>query len=554
MSRWIRFLFVVVLALFSAVAIFAQTAINIGDTVSGSDSDEVAEYSIALNGGQMVEFSIDADWDTYLELYDSNGSLVAFDDDGGEGTLSLLTYTADFDDTYTLRVRAFGQDTPAGDYSLTVSGESAVSVSSTIAIGETISSTADMSEYDIDLLSGQMVEFSIDADWDTYLELYDSAGNLVASDDDGGDGLLSLLEYTATADDTYTLQVRAFASNVPDGDYELTASGGDIIEVATGGDLFVGDTVIGGANGDELVEYNIALKNGQTVQFAIEADWDTYLELYDADGDIVASDDDGGDGLQSLLTYTVENSEIYTIRVRAFGDDVPEGDFELSVEEIEVIALLDGGELSYDDDETVDVDDTLAVEFSFEGAEGDIINVLTRSTEYLSTTVTLFDPQGEDVAESSSYYGDGTILRYELLSSGTYTVQIADSNNGILRGDLTVEVQTTEFLTLDNGAVTVEVGDDVEVAYVNFTAVEDAVYEIRVESDRVPLYSELSINIVEADGDLNAYSDYSLRIRGSVSGSYQFEAPDDDEYVIRVEFYGSDEIDVTVSLTEVVTE
>jgi hypothetical protein len=55
---------------------------------------------------------------------------------------------------------------------------------------------------------------------DTYLYLYDSAGTLLTSDDDGGEGYCSLITYSFTQTGTYFLNVRALSTR--SGSYTLT--------------------------------------------------------------------------------------------------------------------------------------------------------------------------------------------------------------------------------------------------------------------------------------------------------------------------------------------
>jgi len=316
-------------------------------------------------------------------------------------------------------------------------------------------------------------------------------------------------------------------------------------------EIRVGDTVEGEAS-QEPAEYEIDLETGQVVEFSIEADWDTYLELYDEDGNQVAYDDDGGDGLQSLLVYAVPETGTYTILVRAFSGSSPEGDYELTVEEIQVVNLIDGGMIEYDDDEDVDADDALAVEVRFEGEEGDVINIYTVSDNYLDTTMTLLDPQGNEVAVSDNYYGDAVLRRIELEEDGIYTIHIEGTNRSILNGDIEIEIELTEILTLDDGEITVEIGDGDDLTFINFTGEDDAVYTISIEFDDEPnYYSDVALYILEEGQNLNDYSDYTLRMRGGTGMTYTFEADDDGEFVIRVEYYGDDELEMTIGIEEV---
>src|SRR5690606_7858487 len=93
----------------------------------------------------------------------------------------------------------------------------------------------------------------------------------------------------------------------------------------------VGDNINGEAD-DETVDYEIALKADQTVEITLESDdFDTVLEVYNEDGDLVGENDDGFDsGYNSFLEFTAEETGTYTIRVEAFGGE-PDGDFELTV-------------------------------------------------------------------------------------------------------------------------------------------------------------------------------------------------------------------------------
>ena len=314
----------------------------------------------------------------------------------------------------------------------------------------------------------------------------------------------------------------------------------------------IGDSVDGEAS-DELTEYEIELEEGQVIEVSIEADWDTYLELYDEDGERVAFNDDGGDGLQSLMVYAVQDSGTYVIRVVSCcsSENTPEGDYELSVEEIEVVDMVDGGLLEYDDDEDVDADDALAVEARFEGEEGDVINIVTVSDDYLNTTMTLYNAQGEEIAESQNYYGDAIIQRLELEESGTFTIRIEESQGGILDGDIEIEVQLTEIITLDDGEIEFEIGDGDDVIFVNFTGEEDAVYNLTVELDDEPDFSDISFYVLEADDNPNDYSEINLRMTGGRGTSLLFETEDDTIFVIRIEYYGSDELEVILNLERV---
>jgi len=77
--------------------------------------------------------------------------------------------------------------------------------------------------------------------------------------------------------------------------------------------------------------YSILLEAGKRVRIAMESsDFDAYLEI-GADEGILAQDDDGGTGTNSLLRFTPQTSGMYFIRARSFGPDAS-GSYTLHVE------------------------------------------------------------------------------------------------------------------------------------------------------------------------------------------------------------------------------
>ena len=53
------------------------------------------------------------------------------------------------------------------------------------------------------------------------------------------------------------------------------------------------------------------------------------IRLYDAEGDLVAEDDNGGDGLNALLSFLSESGGVYYVQVAAAGGT--RGEYTLSV-------------------------------------------------------------------------------------------------------------------------------------------------------------------------------------------------------------------------------
>ncbi|MEW6566629.1 MAG: pre-peptidase C-terminal domain-containing protein [Chloroflexota bacterium] len=90
-----------------------------GQTVSGTlalvSGDE---WTFSGTSGQVVTISMYADFDTYLELYGPDGSLLTEDDDSGEGTQSRIAdFTLPQTGTYTIVARSLFHETGL-DYTL----------------------------------------------------------------------------------------------------------------------------------------------------------------------------------------------------------------------------------------------------------------------------------------------------------------------------------------------------------------------------------------------------------------------------------------------------
>lgn len=125
-------------------------------------------------------------------------------------------------------VSANGNDVP-GDISTTAS----------ISIGQRITGelevVGDTDWFRIELTEGQIISIALDGTGanpvaDTFLRIYDGSGNLLALNDDGGEGYNSLLRFGATSAGTYYIEVDSYA-NVETGQYTLVVSESEPLEL-----------------------------------------------------------------------------------------------------------------------------------------------------------------------------------------------------------------------------------------------------------------------------------------------------------------------------------
>ncbi len=170
---------------------------------SATLTDATAEYTVKLSAGEGIQASVSSDdFDTKIALLDAEGTEVASDDDGGEGTNSQLYFEPVADGPYTIRVTSFSS-TVTGDYELRVvrplallpygnDGEESVETinAGDILLGQAVMGTVAANErrsYDVDLPAGTTVTITLESsDFDAYLRLNSGTFELAADDDSGG--------------------------------------------------------------------------------------------------------------------------------------------------------------------------------------------------------------------------------------------------------------------------------------------------------------------------------------------------------------------------------
>lgn len=212
--------------------------VSIGQTVEYDDlldAGDVDHFAFTLEQEADVtaETSGRPSADSILVLYDSSGTILAEDDDGGDDLWSRIGRVLEAG-TYTLRVSGY-QDEEPFRYTLIVRAAEAPESFQEAEPNDSFSAAMDLTPHalplqleggidgpeDVDFyrfrLEGEgMIPVSIETsgvwDEDTFLCLYDEAGNELVCDDDGGEGFWSLLEYELEAG-TYFVAVEAYYSD-----------------------------------------------------------------------------------------------------------------------------------------------------------------------------------------------------------------------------------------------------------------------------------------------------------------------------------------------------
>lgn len=316
------------------------------------------------------------DSDPYLTLYDNFGRIVGEDDDGGGGFDSRLVVTLD-PGAYCAQVRTLGVPYPMGAISFAMVAGAAPfdggggGGGRLPAFDANAACTDPAQQIDagglrvgvgrrtfdgrIEAGGGQAWRLALpdggplqidlaSPDFDTVLEVYDTAGNWLAENDDGPSGTDSQVAQ-AFEPGELCVAVRSYADE-GGGDYALSLAlveggfpdigGGDIgvcadpANTADFGAPLTGGTISlsGQFAGVPETYVRLSVPDGGEVRIDLASDaFDTLLALYDGDGAMIVENDDGpNSGTDSQIAESLAPGT-YCLGVRAFG--AGEGAFQL---------------------------------------------------------------------------------------------------------------------------------------------------------------------------------------------------------------------------------
>jgi len=273
-----------------------------GGSFSANGSTEFT-FTPNQSGEWVIETSDNGESDPYIEIYDSRGNKIASDDDSGGEYNAYVAVNLDAGATYTINVEFFMGATRS--CTLTVSqmrGSSATNIPGgggrfTISNASELSFTPNQ--------SGEWVfETSNNGDSDPTLEIYDSRGNKLAEDDDSGDEYNAYIVVQLNAGTNYTVKVGFWMGDT--GNCTLTVSQG-VASVLTGN----GGRVL--VSGDTSFTFRPNQSGMWRFETSNNGGADPQLEIYDSRGNLLAEDDDGGDGYNALIDLQLDAGSEYTI-------------------------------------------------------------------------------------------------------------------------------------------------------------------------------------------------------------------------------------------------
>ncbi len=296
------------------------------------------------------------DFDAYLVLR-FDAAVVDSNDDGGGGRDARILAVLPSTGTYTAVVSSFTESRGGGRYTLSLAGASAPAApgrTARIAVGQRLAGRLERGDqpraeggvqdsWELEGRAGQDVTVELRSPaFDTYLELRDPEGDLLAENDDGfGEGTDSFLSAHLPRDGRYRIVVHGYGDADARGLYELAvgaatppAAPGRVLDARLGetytGRLEPGDGTMGDSSYADVFLFRPETSERVIVQLR-SSDFDAYLILQDADGNTLASDDDGGSGTDAELAFDAVAGRTYRVVANSYGEERSTGVYRLTL-------------------------------------------------------------------------------------------------------------------------------------------------------------------------------------------------------------------------------
>ena len=216
---------------------------------------------------------------------------------------------------------------------------------------------------------------------DPFLRLYNSDGELLYSDDDSGIDLNSLIQFKAEYTGRYFASASSFSDN-DRGDYSLSLSLDDYSsDVSTTGLLNYGEEILGNLEvagdkdwfafyTDEGDDFQIDLI-GNSLE-------DSYLNLYNQDGELVSSNDDASQNdFNSRINFTSTYTGNFFVSVEGFKNRYA-GSYSLSVD---LLSLNETDNNTETDLNSIDLNLSDLEALNYIASNVDLINVFGTNIE-----------------------------------------------------------------------------------------------------------------------------------------------------------------------------
>ena len=531
----------------------------------------------------------------FLSLLSSSGDAIVDGDDEDDNV-------ANTGDTYTRvnalalaeAIEAFAEGAPPLPEDDDIPGDP--STTATLAIGSftegELETRGDTDWFRVELQAGVVYRFAMAglSLEDPWLAVHGPDGAFLVANNDANGTLDAALNFTAPTDGSYYLSAEAFAVSQT-GSYIIDAQlagvdfGDDIpANSATQAALPLGGSFSSQIDfaGDEDW-LRISLEAGSTYRLTVAGSEgaaapleDPVLEIYAADGTLLAVNDDGGPGLTPLLNFSPPGSGTYFASVRAYGA-LDTGAYTATLEDSADAAndTIPGNTTT---DATLAVGGSASSAIDFIGDRDWFAVTLSAGERYVfglegsgdsalgDPFLQLFSAIGVQLAsDDDSGSGRAARLAYVPESSGTfyisaegaaatvgaYTLSLGagedgtpDSVNGLVIGDAGDSIPAAAFVALDDNADAGAAGStgflNDSADFYRFTAPADGFATFSLGG----LVADLDLALLDGSGATVA----SSALRGSSAEQLFVSLTGGVGYTLQVQPFGSAASDYSLSL------
>ena len=313
--------------------------LDIGATQAGIlKRGHTHEWTFTGQAGQIINLSMNSiDFDAFLELRDSQGAILAENDDSrGGNNAAIELFTLPANDTYTVIARGLTEN-DGGDYDITLKAVKVPPGGGPLAPDAPLQAL---------LMPGQTNSWSFAAEpntfvtvtvqsnlLDTYLELYGPDDTLLATDDDsGGDLNAALIDCPITERGQYQRVVKSAREDGSEGGvYEIRLTLTENLEST--GRLASGQAQASSLNQGEQHTWTFTAQADDFVTIQMKSETlDTYLALYDSAGELLDLNDDRLGTNAVIANFAIPEDGEYRVIARAYSAQEAGGDYTISLD------------------------------------------------------------------------------------------------------------------------------------------------------------------------------------------------------------------------------
>lgn len=282
---------------------------------------------------------------------------------------------------------------------------------------------------------------SANSSYDPKATLYDSSWYSLKSDDDGGNGNNFSLSYSLTSGDTYYLGVKLSSGSSSSGSVSFnvsvtsgSSSGSDSSDKTTNDTLYLGSNSLT-LNGSSEVYYSFRPSSSGTYIFtssSSNSSLDPRATLYSSSWSSLKSDDDGGDGNNFSLSYSLNSGNTYYLGVQLVSGSSSGRTLTVNVSSGSSSSdKTVSGSLSTSSSTSVTLSGSKEVYYSFRpNSSGSYTFTCTGATSSVYPVATLYNSSWSQLQTSTNSSSNRNFtLTYSLTSGTTYYIGIKFSSS-----------------------------------------------------------------------------------------------------------------------------